>query len=102
MNKTIRLEAIAVVFAIVLFILVDIILIFGFIQAFDTQFDSIHAEDISSLNRALNTNVKRKAPSGRAGSLIIVHDQDVLRLQEQLRQVKTFLPSEEGETPPRA
>lgn len=91
MNTKIRLETIAVIAAVVLFILADVLLMFGFINVFDSLDSSAHGEQPTLSEEVMRPSIGTATLRGRQGSMTRVDDEAVQNLKKQLEQTKNQL-----------
>lgn len=93
MDKSFRLELIAVLAAVVVFVLADTLLMFGFIRAFDVLDRSQH-QTISRISTdVMRPSIGRAGFTGRenSGPLTTVDDKAIGLLTDQLKQTQQKL-----------
>lgn len=90
MLKSLRLETIAVFAAVVVFILADTLLMFGFISAFDLLDKSGHQYTHNISDDVIRPSVGHAGFTGRerSGPLTTVDDAAVQELKKQLTQTQ--------------
>lgn len=91
MNAKIRLETIAVIAAVVLFILADVLLMFGFINVFDSLDSSAHDGNPTVSEEVMRPSIGGTTLRGRQGSMTRVDDESVQNLKKQLEETKNQL-----------
>lgn len=96
MNAKLRLEAIAVIAAVVLFILTDVLLMFGFITVFDAFESSTH-DGYPTSEEMLRSSIGSSALRGRRGSINTIDNEAVNNLQKQLDQAQLILFQKEAQ-----
>lgn len=87
MNIKIRLEAIAVIAAVVLFILADVLLMFGFINVFDSLDSSTHLGRPTS-EEMIQPRHSQLVLRGKRGTLTTIDNEAVMNLKKQLDQTQ--------------
>lgn len=91
MNRKIRLETIAVIAAVVLFILADVLLMFGFINVFDSLDSSAHGGQSTMSEEVMRPSIGGTTLRGRSGSMTRVDDEAVQNLKKQLEETTNQL-----------
>lgn len=91
MKNTIRLETIAVIAAVVLFILADVLLMFGFINVFDSLDSTAHNGNSSMIEEVMRPSIGGTALRGRIGSMTRVDDEAIQNLKKQLEETTNQL-----------
>lgn len=93
MKNNTRLETIAVIAAVVLFILIDILLLFSFISVFDSSESSTHGSVYSSVGEVLHPSIGGTSLRGSdiTHSIPIMDDDAIQSLKTQLNQAQTII-----------
>lgn len=86
-----RVETIAVIAAVVFFILADVLLMFGFINVFDSMDSSAHLGHPTMSEEVMRPSIGGRALRGELGTAPRVNDEAIQNLKQQLQETQLLL-----------